>query len=718
MPTPEQRWLLAMSALLTERNGDDHTRLGGAARPTGSGKAAYILSTAWSVYTPGDAARSLQWLFDEGHRVGYAQETGTSPEAFLGWDFGRLANVAGWSYVAYLIDRDTAWAWLQRAARVVQPAFRSFAELQQSYLLGLETWSGGKDNKSYEGGKAAVDAMAARPDSPLHVPWALDAASAPPPDDTPVTVHVAAGASIADAVVRAGKGGRVVLAPGVYPEGVAAPHAVEVVAERDGEASLEPRDGRNALRVGRGGSVLLRGLRLRGNPAPDGSTRNAVQVASGFAHLEECDIQACHHGVALVDDGDVHLFRCVVHDCAKAGVHAENGNPIVLATRIERVGGSGFTRVAGKQTAVLEEAEIAEAREVGVAAAGEVLVRKSRVRAAGPYGLVATGSVTVRDSVVEGGGVSAVAIVEDGELELDGCTVGGSAQVNVDVGKGTASIHRTTVRGTAQFGVMVRAGAAAKLVETQVDGHTEGNVFLLQGATAVADRCTLGGASVGIWSQGGGGRFSRCTVEAARDAGIQLAGVAPIAFHDCAVRGCASGGIALEAGAAGRFSRCTVERCAGPGFELAAGSRALLEDCVSAGNGAPDATQGATPTVLGSVKADASGLVVERDGVLAVQLTDSPAFAHALVGRGGEPVEAETRARALVEACSEALGDDSEVAFDLNGELLLVRAGGPAELAGARQALVAVLGDSTVLRRYVDRIETLAALAGGSDGDG
>jgi hypothetical protein len=711
-PNLEQRWLLAMSALLTERNGDDHGRFGGAARPVGSGKAAYILSTAWGVYTEGDAARTLQWLADEGHRADFAQQTETSPDSYLGWDFGRLANVAGWSYLAYLLDRETAWSWLQRAARVVQPAFRSFAEFQQSYLRGLEAWSGGRDNKSYAGGQAAVDAMAARPDSPLHVTWAVDAASAPPIDDTPATVRVAAGGSIAEAIAQAGQGGRVVLASGVYAEGIASPHAVEIVAERDGEASIEPRDGRNALRVGKGGGVLLRGLRLRGNPSPDGSTRNAVHVASGFAHLERCDIQACHHGVALTDDGDVHLFRCVVHDCAVSGINAENGNPILVGTRIERVGASGFARAAGKQAAVLEDVDISETREVGIAAAGEVVVRRARVRTLGPHGLVAKGTMTVADSTIEGGAVSAVAVADDGQLEMSGCTVGGGAQANVDVGKGTAVIRKTTVRGVAQFGVIVRAGASAKLIEVEVGDHTEGNVFVLQGATAIGDRCTFRGASVGVWTQGGGGRFARCTIEGARDAGIQLAGVAPIAFHDCVVRGCRSGGVALEAGSSGRFSRCTVERCAGPGFELAAGSRAVLEDCVSTGNGAPDATQGAAAMVLPGAKADAGPLVGQREGTLAVQLTDNPAFARALVGRGGAPVEAEPRARALVEACSDAVPDGAALAFDLNNDILLVRARGPAELARARDALAAALGDTTALRAYVDRAETIAAIEG------
>jgi hypothetical protein len=711
-PTLEQRWLLAMSALLTERNGDDHGRFGGAARPVGSGKAAYILSTAWGVYTESDAGRTLQWLADEGHRVDYAQQAETSPEAFLGWDFGRLANVAGWSYLAYLLDRETAWSWLQRAARVVQPAFRSFAEFQQSYLRGLEAWSGGRDNKSYEGGQAAVDAMAARPDSPLHVTWAVDAASAPPLDDTPATVRVAAGGSIAEAIAQAGQGGRVVLAPGVYAEGIASPHAVEIVAERDGEVSIEPRDGRNALRVNRGGSVFLRGLRLRGNPAPDESTRNAVHVSSGFAHLERCDIQACHHGVALADDGDVHLFRCVVHDCAKSGVNAENGNPILFSTRIERVGANGIARAAGKQAAVLEDVDVSETREAGIAAAGEVVVRRTRVRTAGPYGLVATGSVTAADSTFEGGAVSAVAVANDGQLEMTGCTVGGSAQANVDVGKGTAMLRKTSVRGVAQFGVIVRAGSSAKLVEVEAVDHTEGNVFVLQGGTVIGDRCVFRGASVGVWTQGGGGRFARCTIEGARDAGVQLAGVAPIVFHDCVVRGCSSGGVALEAGASGRFSRCTVERCAGPGFELAAGSRVVLEDCVSVGNGAPDATQGANAMVLPGAKTDAAPLVVQRGDTVAVQLTDNAAFARALAGRGGAPVEAEPRARALVEACSEAVGDGAALGFDLNNDILLVQAGSPAELALARDALVATLGDTTVLRAYVDRVETIAAMAG------
>jgi len=92
----------------------------------------YILGNGWSVFTPGDALASLDWLAKSGHRASYAAAHGTSVEAFHGWDFARMANVAGWAYVAYLIDRETAWTWMRRAAAGAKAAFGSFAELGQS----------------------------------------------------------------------------------------------------------------------------------------------------------------------------------------------------------------------------------------------------------------------------------------------------------------------------------------------------------------------------------------------------------------------------------------------------------------------------------------------------------------------------------------------------------------------------------------------------------
>jgi Protein of unknown function (DUF1266) len=233
-----QRSILAVGGLLNEINGDDHALLGGSARPAASGRVMTILGSGWDVLTPRDAVASLTWLADGGHRIAYAEREGCSPEAFHGWDFGRMANVAGWAYVACLIDRETAWAWMRRAAHGVKAAFGSFAELGRSYLRGQAVWAGGGGDRVL-GTQRALAELVSREGSPFLLPFLPSIEDVPPPDPEVREVEVAEGGSIAAAVEQAGPNGRVVLGAGVFRESVRPKHSIEIVGAGRDRTALE-----------------------------------------------------------------------------------------------------------------------------------------------------------------------------------------------------------------------------------------------------------------------------------------------------------------------------------------------------------------------------------------------------------------------------------------------------------------------------------------------
>jgi len=76
-------------------------------------------------------------------------------------------------------------------------------------------------------------------------------------------------------------------------------------------------------------------------------------------------VRGAHHGIGLVNDGDLHVFDSRVHGCARSGVHVEDGCTVIVASRIEQVGLHGIWRVGDKRSAVIEDVEIADAGGTG-----------------------------------------------------------------------------------------------------------------------------------------------------------------------------------------------------------------------------------------------------------------------------------------------------------------------------------------------------------------
>ena len=101
----------------------------------------------------------LEWLAEEGHRAQWEESAGVSRMSLFAWDFARIPVVAGFAYAAYLLDLDTAWQWMKRAALALQPAFGSFAELGERYIEGLAHWCGDPEHEQVHDARAAREAL-------------------------------------------------------------------------------------------------------------------------------------------------------------------------------------------------------------------------------------------------------------------------------------------------------------------------------------------------------------------------------------------------------------------------------------------------------------------------------------------------------------------------------------------------------------------------------
>lgn len=179
--TPEQQFGLAVSAILTEMNGQRHDCLHGD-KPGISLKtqALEILSSYWDVSNPEQLEETLQWLSEKGHREEYEVMHGAISNAgpisdplellkeesvkqmsaderkefqrqaacvntcrqkhssILAWDLCRLVSVARFGAGAGYLTEAEAWQWIRAAAWKLRLAFDSWHEMSENYLVGRE----------------------------------------------------------------------------------------------------------------------------------------------------------------------------------------------------------------------------------------------------------------------------------------------------------------------------------------------------------------------------------------------------------------------------------------------------------------------------------------------------------------------------------------------------------------------------------------------------
>jgi hypothetical protein len=172
----QQRWALALSAVLSEQNNDRHDILGGIeGEPYQLEAVRARFADGWGIESREDLLGTLAWLEGGGHRRGYDQQHGGEPlsEGIAAWDYGRYVALCRWGYVMGYLTEVEAWQKIMPVARLMQTTYPSWREYGEHYVNGREFWSPGQSDAASI--RAIYDDLVVNPQSPwVQLPWDLD----------------------------------------------------------------------------------------------------------------------------------------------------------------------------------------------------------------------------------------------------------------------------------------------------------------------------------------------------------------------------------------------------------------------------------------------------------------------------------------------------------------------------------------------------------------
>lgn len=210
--TDTVRWFNASYAVLTELNGQDYNRFAGLpANDTTKALEQQSLNEWWGVTDRASADETLDWILNEGHRYGFAdnnkylEESGMGSvgaderKAFVlenfdvtdeeadtyvssyaiyeefgehaidGWDYCRAMNLLSFYYLAGYYTEQEALDKSLEIAQTMQPLFESWDDLIASYMRGYEYWA----EESSDERQAIYEDLKTRADNPYVVDFKM-----------------------------------------------------------------------------------------------------------------------------------------------------------------------------------------------------------------------------------------------------------------------------------------------------------------------------------------------------------------------------------------------------------------------------------------------------------------------------------------------------------------------------------------------------------------
>ncbi|TSB22309.1 right-handed parallel beta-helix repeat-containing protein [Streptomyces sp. NBC_01525] len=173
---------------------------------------------------------------------------------------------------------------------------------------------------------------------------------------------------------------------------------------------------------------------------------------------------------------------------------------------------------------------------------------------------VAAEAVKLTGLVVHGSDPERPAVdVADGQLELDGCEVGGASWATV----------------------LARDTGTLAMRDCEVTNPKGAGIVVTSEAESVIEDCRLAdlGASGIVIGGHGDPLVRRCTVRDARGNGLYVSGHGQGTVEDCDFSGTAQPGVALEDDSSTRLLRCRIHRTKAVGLHLASRNQVLVEDC-------------------------------------------------------------------------------------------------------------------------------------------
>lgn len=354
------------------------------------------------------------------------------------------------------------------------------------------------------------------------------AAPAREPSDAASVVVSASGdgdyVSINEALKHVAAGGRVLVRPGVYEEGIVLDKRINLVGDGPRE-KIVVRVANASCLTSSADAARVAGLTLRGVADGGGGAFFTVDVLRGELVLEACDISS-------------ESISCVA-------AHGPEAAPIIKGCRIHDSADSGLYLFDGA-TATIEDCEVSRSANVGVAVTGSA-------------------HVVIRRSRVYGGAHAGVVVWQDATALLEECDVYGNRLVNLGVSESAKLTARACrIREGENSGVFVHLEGEAVLEDCELHGHSEPEA-------AVTTRGRL--------------FLNNCRVRDGHDSGVLIRDGGQALLQACIVSGNAGAGVSVGGESVLAALASHINGNARYAVEVAAGGTARVEDSDLTGNG-------------------------------------------------------------------------------------------------------------------------------------
>jgi hypothetical protein len=361
--------------------------------------------------------------------------------------------------------------------------------------------------------------------------------------------------TIGAAIRAAAAGGVVAISPGVYPESLVTDRNVTIVADTDGDGTVELVPAQGAALLVRSGTTTVQGLSIRGQH-PDSAV---VSISGGALALHDCDISVGRLTVA--GWASVEAVGCRIH---------HGGGPAVEASGDSRIGLSGC---------VIEDVEgtgVALAQSTSAEVIGGVI---SRVSGAGMQLSEASAAKVVDCEVAETGGAGAV-VADTASLILRGCRL----------------------RDLTGDGIRVENSSErpAKVPDTsdESDEADEADDPRICGGVLVSDCAITRVGSNALYTAGGAHVVARrCQIQNPGRTGSLSTGESRLDLVGCELRQTASTGLVAQDTAKLSAIRCSVAEAGGNGAFITNDAAVRLADCTISASALTAVHIGGTATV-------------------------------------------------------------------------------------------------------------------------